>query len=129
MHQQIRAATPRSSPPDLARLLSVLRDAGINIIAVGGSNHERDGEFGFAVDHDQQQAALDALAGARPPIKARVVDVEVAWLEDRPGALLAAVQKANQANRRGNRLIRDIAVGVPDGQGRVPVQIYYDEGP
>lgn len=123
MHQQIRLAVPASSPPNLEKVLMVLEDAGINIIAVGGSNVEHGGEFGFAVDHDQQAAAIRALEGAR--LRPRLVDVTTCLLENRPGALRDCITSANQGHRPG-RLIRDIAVGVPDGDGRVPVQIYFD---
>jgi hypothetical protein len=123
MHQQIRLAAPASSPPNLEKVLQVLEDAGINIVAVGGSNVEHGGEFGFAVDHDRQDAALDALraAGLRP----RVVDVTLCLLDDRPGALRDCIAKANRGHRPG-RLIRDIAIGIPGADGRVPVQVYFD---
>jgi hypothetical protein len=123
MHQQIRLAVPASSPPSLEKVLQVLEDAGINIIAVGGSNVEHGGEFGFAVDHDQQEAALKVLADAR--LRAHLVDVTLCLLENRPGALRDCITNANQGHRPG-RLIRDIAVGIPDADGRVPVQIYFD---
>ena len=123
MHQQIRLAVPASSPPSLEAVLQVLENAGINIIAVGGSNVEHGGEFGFAVDHDQQGAALDVLRGAH--LRPHLVDVTVCRLENRPGALRDCITNANQGHRPG-RLIRDIAVGVPDADGRVPVQIYFD---
>lgn len=126
MHQQIRLAVPRSSPPNLEPVLQVLKDAGINIIAVGGSNLEHGGEFGFAVDHDRQDAALQALRNAR--LRPRIVDVTVCLLDNRPGALLECISEANRSHRPGGRLIRDIAVGIPDDEGRVPVQVLF-EGP
>ncbi len=123
MHQQIRVEVPAGSPPNLEAVLQILKDAGINIIAVGGSNVEHGGEFGFAVDHDQQAAAVQALEGAR--LRPRVVDVTLCLLDNRPGALLECIGQANQGHRP-RRLIRDIAVGIPDAEGRVPVQVYFD---
>jgi hypothetical protein len=126
MHQQIRLDVPASSPPNLEAVLQILKDAGINIVAVGGSNVEQGGEFGFAVDHDKQDAALEALRSAR--LRPRVVDVTLCLLDNRPGALLECITEANRNHRPGGRLIRDIAVGVPEADGRVPVQVYF-EGP
>jgi hypothetical protein len=126
MHQQIRLAVPASSPPNLEKVLRLLEDAGINITAVGGSNVEHGGEFGFAVDHEQQDAALTVLRGAN--LRPHVVDVTLCLLDNRPGALRDCISSANQAHRPG-RLIRDIAVGVPEADGRVPVQIYFDGAP
>jgi hypothetical protein len=123
MHQQIRLAVPASSPPNLEKVLQVLEDAGINIIAVGGSNVEHGGEFGFAVDHTQQQAALEVLQEAR--LRPRLVDVTLCRLDNRPGALRDCISSANEGHRPG-RLIRDIAIGIPEEDGRVPVQIYFD---
>jgi hypothetical protein len=126
MHQQIRVVVPISSPPNLATVLEVLERARINIVAVGGSNVEHGGEFGFAVDHAQQIAAEEALQKAH--IRHRVVDVEECVVENRPGALLECVRDANQRHRPSGRFIRDIAIGIPDVNGRVMVQIFY-EGP
>ena len=123
MHQQIRLAVPTSSPPNLEKVLQLLGDAEINITAVGGSNVEHGGEFGFAVDHDQQAAALAVLREAH--LRPHVVDVTLCLLDNRPGALRDCISNANQGHRPG-RLIRDIAVGVPEADGRVPVQVYFD---
>jgi len=123
MHQQIRLAVPADSPPNLEKVLQVLEDEGINIIAVGGSNVEHGGEFSFAVDHEKQDAALEVLRGAR--LRPRLVEVTVCLLENRPGALRDCITSANRGHRP-DRLIRDIAVGVPDADGRTPVQLYFD---
>jgi hypothetical protein len=124
MHQQIRLA-PVKSPADLEAPLRVVADAGINILAVGGSNVEHGGEFGFAVDHDKHDAAIAALRAAG--YKPRTADVTVCFLEaDKPGQLLDCVAKAAKDNKANGKGIRDIAVGIPDDQGRIPVQIYSD---
>ena len=124
MHQQIRVHVPASSPPSLETVLGVLAAANINILAVGGSNMEHGGEFGFAVDHAQQDDAVLALQTAH--IRHRVVDVTVCEVENRPGALLECIRDANGTKRPAGLLIRDIAIGVPDDAGRVMVQVFYD---
>lgn len=126
MHQQIRVVGAKS-PPDLEAVLQVLADAGINIIAVGGSNLEHGGELGFATEHEDQQKALDALttAGYRP----RVADVLVCWLTNEPGSLLDCIRQAAESNRGTGKGIRDLAIGVPGPDGRIPVQVYSDRRP
>jgi hypothetical protein len=124
MHQQIRLVT-RLSPPDLAAALQVVADAGINILAVGGSNLEHGGEFGFAVAHEDQAAAVAALEAKR--YRPRAVDVTVCWItKNEPGQLLECVRTASNANKGTGKAIRDIAIGVADDQGRIPVQIFSD---
>lgn len=121
MHLQIRSE-PTRSPADLRAFLAVLERAGVNIEAAGGSDVERGGEFAFAVAHGREQDAVERLEaeGYRP----RIVEVDACWMTNNPGQLLACVAKVAQKNARSGRVIRDIAIGVPDGQGRIPVQIY-----
>ena len=64
MHAQIRTK-PARSPANLAELLQVLKDAGINIEAAGGSNIEQGGEFAFAVAHGQEDKAIAILEEER----------------------------------------------------------------
>ena len=122
MHQQVRTA-PVLSPPDLKALLAVLERAGINIEAAGGSDIEKaGGEFAFAVAHGREQAAIKALedAGYTP----RLEDVDVCWMTNDPGQLLQCVGRAAAKNAKSGRVIKDFAIGVPDANGRIPVQIY-----
>jgi hypothetical protein len=121
MHQQIRSA-PVMSPADLKAFLAVIERAGINIEAAGGSDVERGGEFAFAVAHEKQRAAVEALkaAGYHP----RVVDVDVCHLTDNPGQLAACIARISDQNRRTGKVIRDLAIGGPDKAGRIPVQVY-----
>ena len=120
MHQQIRTV-PAKSPADLAELLRVLKDHDVNLIAAGGGDVERGGEFAFAVAHGDEAAAMQVLKdeGYVP----RLVDVEHEVLDDRPGQLHRFVAKVAQENRRRGYVIRDVSVGVPDSEG-IPVQIY-----
>ncbi len=122
MHQQVRLS-PALSPPDLERVLKLVADAGINILAVGGSNLEHGGEFAFAVDPDRQQAVVDLLQanGYKP----RVADIELFWLTaNEPGQLLRCVQQVAAANKTSGKGIQDIAIGAPASDGRIPIQIY-----
>ncbi len=121
MHQQVRLS-PALSPPDLERVLKIVADAGINIVAVGGSNLEHGGEFGFAVDVDRQQDVVDLLKAQG--YKPRVVDVSLFWLTNQPGQLHACVQQVAAENKTSGKAIQDIAIGPPGPDGRVPIQIY-----
>lgn len=121
MHQQIRT-TPARSPANLAELLAVLADAGINIEAAGGGDVEQGGEFALAVAHGQEEAALAVLRGER--YKPRLVDVHHCLLANKPGELLRCITEAATANVSRGYSIKDIAVGVPDRKGRIQVQVY-----
>jgi hypothetical protein len=123
MHMQIRA-TPAKSPTSLVAFLEVLK--GINIVAAGGSNVEQGGEFAFAVAHGEECAAMTALAdaGYRPTL----VRVETCWMTDAPGQLLACVASVTEANLAAGRVIKDLSIGVPDQDGRIPVQFYSEAG-
>jgi hypothetical protein len=130
MHLQIRLK-PATSPPDVEQLLRRLRDANVNLAGVGGSDIEFGGEFAFAVDHGQEDAARAAL-DADPKYKYRVLEVDVdpeltvCMLDNVPGALHACLEGIANANLENGRIIRDMLIGVPDG-GRIPVQIYSEE--
>jgi hypothetical protein len=126
MHAQIRSK-PTMSPADLAAFLQVLSDAGINIAAAGGSDIESGGEFGFALEHPEgDESAYDEAEqllrdrGYDP----RRVEVVSCALDNEPGTLLRCIRKAVDANQGTDRRIRDIAVGVPDADGRIQVQVY-----
>jgi hypothetical protein len=123
VHQQIRL-TPALSPADLEQPLGILFAKGYNILSVGGSSHEQGGEFAFSVAHDQMADALNDLKDAGYT-DARIVDVFHDELEpDKKGQLLAAVKKARAANKASGKTIKDIALGIPLANGKVPVQIY-----
>ncbi|HEY8869750.1 MAG TPA: hypothetical protein VIM30_10195 [Candidatus Limnocylindrales bacterium] len=119
MHQQIRV-NPAKSPADLAGVLRALTP--FNILAAGGSDVEHGGEFAFAVDHSQMDAASQALknAGYNP----RTVDVYHEFVPNQPGALAGVVARWAAANRQSGKMIKDIAVGAAGADGKVPVQIY-----
>jgi hypothetical protein len=120
MHQQIRTV-PAASPADLAKFLETLGKRGVNIVAAGGGDVEKGGEFALAVAHGQEAHAIKVLedAGYHP----RLVDVEHEFLDDRPGELHRFVAKVAAANKRNGLVIKDVSVGVPV-DGKVPVQVY-----
>ncbi len=142
MHVQARASTTGSAFPDddenndsaisatyptgrVLGILGILADQGFNLRTAGGRQIELGGEFAFAVDardsdadHESAtQAAVDALNDAG--IDAHVVEVQVRYLADEPGALRDFVRDVSSQGL----LIEEIAVGTPEG-GEIPVQIY-----
>lgn len=121
MHLQIRTV-PALSPASLEELLQVLEGAGINIEAAGGSDVEFGGEFAFAVAHREEDHAMAVLqdAGYRP----RLVEVASCALTNEPGQLASCIASIAANNRISGLGIKDIAVGVPDEEGRIQVQIY-----
>ncbi|HEX5827292.1 MAG TPA: hypothetical protein VFY23_07215 [Candidatus Limnocylindrales bacterium] len=122
MHKQQLRVEPTKSPADLAALLDVLKAADINILAAGGSDVERGGEFAFAVDHEMEETALRVLekAGYRP----RIVEIDYCAIANRPGALHECILEVARKNQESRKVIRDISVGVADGDGNVQVQVY-----
>src|SRR4026209_15521 len=104
MHQQIRTV-PAASPADLAKFLDVLAKGGVNLVAAGGGDVEKGGEFAFAVAHGQEANAIKVLekAGYHP----RLVEVDHAFLTDRPGELHRVVAKVAADNRRKGHVIKD----------------------
>ena len=131
MHLQIRAI-PAKSPADLKAFLEVLARAEINIEAAGGSNLEQGGDFAFAVAHGQEEEAIRVLEkeGYQPRrFENEIVnddgsDVTTCWMTNEPGQLLKCVAAATEANQASGRVIKDLSIGVPDADGRIPVQIY-----
>lgn len=128
MHLQLRSTT-KASPPDVEKFLRRLKDEGVNISWVGGTNPEFGGEFVLALEDDQRGAATRALdknakyeyrileAGVDPGLTLR-------WLDNAVGALHAVVVEVAAENRKSGRRIRDVLVGVQRADGKTPVQIY-----
>jgi hypothetical protein len=129
MHLQIRVL-PATSPPDLEKLLGVLYEAGVNLVAAGGGNLELGDEFAFAPAHEHAQQAVEALTGAgyREPrvLNAEKGDFKLCWLHpNTPGQLRGCIAEAAAENLEAGKVIKDILVGVEvDDEGRVPVQVY-----
>jgi hypothetical protein len=122
MHQQIRTK-PALSPADLQAFLALLAGAGINLESAGGSNIEGGGEFAFAVAHGQEDEAIALLrqAGYRP----RLVDVDWCYVTNDVGQLLECIAGVTKTNTRAGKVIKEIALGVPEAPGEpMRVQIY-----
>jgi hypothetical protein len=133
MHLQVRCA-PKLSPPDAEKALRAIKDAGISLRGVGGSNIELGGEMAFAPNDDDGPALLDALAAYKPRLlNAEEPDSELTLclVDDRPGGLHDCLADTAEANLSRGRVIRDILVLVPDSDQQrarqVPVQIYSEE--
>jgi hypothetical protein len=121
MHQQIRTV-PARSPADLQALLEVLAENRINIQAAGGRNIETGGEFAFGLVDGEYERAMEVLtkAGYDP----HLVDIDYCALNDEPGQLLRCVSEIRERNLLAGQVILEIAVGVPDAEGCIQVQVY-----
>ena len=108
----------------LGEILEILQDRDVNLRSVGGHQVELGGVFSFAVgrdgDPDHEQATREAVETLRSEgFDAHVVEVQARLLDDTPGALRAFVADISAQGL----LVEEIAVGTPDGDGRIPVQI------
>jgi hypothetical protein len=128
MHLQVRC-NPKLSPPDVEKFLDRLAKAGVNLGGAGGSNAEFGGEFAVALEDEDQKKATDALD--KPPAYTyRVLNADLnpeltlRLLDNKVGALHAAVLEVTAENRKSGRKIRDVLVGVQRKDGKTPVQIY-----
>ncbi len=145
MHIQVRSRTTKSGggfavgePGDFAvaaefqagallEMLGVLRDAGFNLRAAGGTGIELDGELAFWVDPRDEDgdheaaayAAADTLNGSGYDAWTETVHAVV--LDDRPGALRDELEKIKDQGL----LVEGVLVGTPgrDSDGRIPVQL------
>lgn len=134
MHLQVRAA-PNASPPDVEKLLRRLADAGVNLVAVGGSNVEFGGELAFVPEDGQEDLATGVLDEWRYAYRVVRVDADeglsLCEVDNTPGALHACLSLIADENLRRGRIIRDILIGIPDDKdreaGKIPVHIYSEQ--
>jgi hypothetical protein len=131
MHLQMRTA-PKSSPPDVEKLLGRLAEAGVDLAAVGGSNVEFGGELVIVPKDGQEDAAREVLRAFGYPFREIAVaddnGLDLCEVDDRPGGFHACLKAVAQKNLERGRIIRDITVGVPDeGETKIPVHIYSEE--
>ena len=132
MHLQVRFQ-PRSSPPDVEKVLDRLAKAGVNLVGIGGSDVEFGGELAIVPEHGHEAKAMQALARYQP----RTLDsddpdsgLSLCIVDHQAGALHRCLREVAQRNLARGWIIRDILIGVPDDAQRearqVPVQIYCD---
>jgi len=130
MHLQVRCA-PHKSPADVEKLLDAVASAGINLVAIGGSDVEFGGELALVPDDGEEDRLLEALDGYHPRVL-RVDDPDsgltLCKVENKPGALHGCIRDIATANLAQGRIIRDILIGVPGDDdvaaGQVPVHVY-----
>jgi hypothetical protein len=134
MHLQMRTA-PVSSPPDVELLLRRLKDDGVDLQAVGGSNVESGGELAIVPKDECEDQARATLKRFNYPFREIHVDEDVGLdlceVGDAVGGLHGCLKEIAQKNLERGRIIRDITVGVPDedqrSRGVIPVHIYSEE--
>jgi hypothetical protein len=129
MHQQIRTA-PTTSPADIEKLLERLKDGGVNIAAAGGGNLEFGGQFAFAPHDGSEEAAIRVLE--QHEYKYDVIEdddprLTICLMEDEVGELHRCIKSVSDANLKAGRIIRDLIIGAPDKDKKVPVQIFSEE--
>ena len=132
MHMQIRC-NPVASPPDVDLLLSRLADAGVNLVAVGGSDVEFGGELALVPEDGQETLAIGVLDEFAYPHRELFVDdpdsgLRLCLASHESGGLHRCLSDASTENRDRGWKIRDILVGVPDEdefrEKKIPVHIY-----
>jgi hypothetical protein len=134
MHLQMRTA-PVSSPPDVELLLRRLKDDGVDLQAVGGSNVEFGGELAIVPKDEHEDQARATLQRFNYPFREIHVDedagLDLCEVGDSAGGLHACLKDIAQKNLERGRIIRDITVGVPDddqrSRGVIPVHIFSEE--
>lgn len=130
MHLQVRFA-PKLSPADVEKALRKVKNAGINLVAIGGSDLEFGGEMALVAEHGQEQDLMDVLAPYHP----RLLDssdpesgLTLCIVSHHAGGLHDCLASTALTNVSSSRIIRDITIGVPDAdqqaRNEVPVQIY-----
>lgn len=138
MHMQIRCQ-PVLSPPDVKKLLGFVTEAGVNLVAVGGSDVEFGGEFAFVPEEKDDDPDNDVIFNKLKEVGYDVRKVFVteegplfgAELANTPGALFEFISSIADRNIDDGRIIRDLLIGVPDermrGDNLVPVHVYCEQ--
>ena len=130
MHLQVRFQ-PRSSPADVEKVLRKVKNAGINLVGIGGSDLEFGGELALVPEHGREQELMDLLSAYSP----RKVDSDdpdsgltLCIVGHHSGGLHDCLASTASLNVDRGWIIRDILIGVPDAdqqaRNEVPVQIY-----
>jgi hypothetical protein len=134
MHQQVRTKRTKSgsgSPGPgamsdsggIVDILQILHEARVNLQTAGGRDLDRDGDFVFAVHHEdeddgptEEAARLLQEHGYRD---AHTVRAHYCSVADEPGGLLGCIRRIEESEGP----IYEIFVGTPDADGGIPVQI------
>jgi hypothetical protein len=126
MHKQFRLI-PAASPPDVEKLLRRIKDDGINLAGAGGSNVEYGGQFAFAVEDGHEAEAEGVLKRHEYKYDLYEHDVHpgltVCYLENKPGALHACIERVAADNLKAGRIIRDVLIGI-DGERGLAAQVF-----
>lgn len=130
MHLQVRCQ-PKSSPADVEKALRRVKNAGINLVGIGGSDLEFGGELALVPEHGQEKELMAALAAYNPRLldsNDRDSGLTLCVVGHRSGGLHDCLAGTANSNVERGRIIRDILIGVPDADQQaaheVPVQIY-----
>jgi hypothetical protein len=124
---------PVASPPYVDRLLGRRAEAGVNLVAVGGSDVEFGGEFAFVPEDGHEDAARQVLQNFSYPYREVYVDdpdsgLQLCLASHEAGGLHRCLESAARVNAGAGRKIRDVLIGVPDEAqylaGKIPVHIY-----
>jgi hypothetical protein len=133
MHLQLRT-NARLSPPDVEKVLAVLKDKGVNLLGIGGSDVEFGGELALVPQDDHVDLAKEALTSAGYTWRALEYQVDpeltLCMVENKPGALHDCLAGVADENLAAGRIIRDITILVPDADvpaGKIPVHIYSEQ--
>jgi hypothetical protein len=135
MHMQVRTI-PSASPPDVEKLLRRLKEGGVDLAAVGGSNVEFGGEFAFVPKDGQEDKAFGVLERWGYQYRALYKDNEedgltLCEVSDVVGGLHDCLATVAEKNLLTGRIIRDILIGVPDDEdrkaGTIPVHVYSEQ--
>jgi hypothetical protein len=130
MHLQVRFQ-PRTSPADVEKVLRKVKNAGINLVGIGGSDLEFGGELALVPEHGREQDLMTLLAAYNP----RLLDSDdpesgltLCVVGHHAGGLHDCLASIASSNVATGRIIRDMLIGVPDASQlaaqEVPVQIY-----
>ena len=134
MHLQVRV-NPAASPPDVDKLLGRLARAGVNLVAIGGSNVEFGGELAIVPQdghEDATYATLDRFHYAYRVLHAdRDEGLTLCEVPNEVGALHRCLEGVARDNLARGRIIRDIVIGLADaeqtGRNLVPVHVFSEQ--
>ena len=131
MHLQVRCQ-PKASPPDVAALLDRLARENVDLVGIGGSDVEFNGELAVVPAEDDEDRTIELLQPYRPRVvRADDPDSGLTLLivDDRSGGLYEQIRRhVAPKNQERGWVIRDILIGVPNEEqkqaNQVPVHVF-----